>query len=60
MFDVTLTDTQVSSNDKKESQWLLVRKRIIPTDGRRLMAKLVEDIADRGRRVVSAMDLHGR
>jgi hypothetical protein len=38
----------------------LVRKRIIPTERRRLQAKLVSTFADRECRVVSATDPHGR
>jgi hypothetical protein len=37
----------------------LVRKRTIPS-GRRLSAKLVPTFADRGCRVVSTADSHGR
>jgi hypothetical protein len=38
----------------------LIRKRTIPAERRLLSAKLVPDFADRGCRVVSATDPHGR
>jgi hypothetical protein len=38
----------------------LVRKRTIPTERPRISAKLVPTLEDRGCRVVSATDPHGR
>jgi hypothetical protein len=42
-----------------KTPWLLVRTRTIPSD-RRFSAKLVSTFADRGCRVVSATNSHGR
>jgi hypothetical protein len=43
----------------KQTQWLLVRKRTLPTDGRRFSANLLPTFAGGGFRVVSATGLHG-
>jgi hypothetical protein len=51
---------QNKQTNKQTNSVVLDRKRNIPTERPRLSAKLVPAFADRGCRVVSATDPHGR
>jgi hypothetical protein len=50
----------VLPKQKKKTPWPLVRKRTIPTEQPPLVGEVSAKFADRGCRVVSATDPHGR
>jgi hypothetical protein len=55
----TAVDDKEEKHKTKLNSVALVRERTIPTD-RRLLAKIMPTFADRGCRVVSAAESHGR
>jgi hypothetical protein len=61
-MEVTATEENylMRSKQTKQTHWLLVRKRTVPTELLPLVRKVSAISAGRGRRVVSATDFDGR